>query len=184
MSALAEKLKLVGLGVLATVAVHLMLVRVAPAPQHPAPVPCTDAAHTGPQPVAGAPPLITRLDVLDRLQRVEASGVRDLFRFAERRGAVRRPAREQHTLTDEDLGSTVTTGTTDVAGNPLVFYGYILSRGDPPLAFVLLDDEIHLVTEGEWIRARYRLTGFRANALTIEDALTGRVVNLPLLGTL
>jgi len=77
-----------------------------------------------------------------------------------------------------------TAGANTIAGNPLVFYGYARRRGDPPLAFVLLDDEIHLVMEGAWIRGCYRLTGFRANALIVEDALTGRVVNLPLLDTL
>ncbi|HKE25032.1 MAG TPA: hypothetical protein VKB88_21875 [Bryobacteraceae bacterium] len=183
-SAVAEKLKLIGLGSPGndchSVGADTDRARTGAL----APVPCTNVTHVAPQPIPVVPPPIASLDVLDRLRSVESGGGRDLSHFAQRAGGARRPTGEEHTFAKPDLVSVATAGANTIAGNPLVFYGYARRRGDPPLAFVLLDDEIHLVMEGAWIRGCYRLTGFRANALTVEDALTGRVVNLPLLDTL
>jgi hypothetical protein len=65
---------------------------------------------------------------------------------------------------------------------PLKFYGY-LSRTAQPVkrAFFMDGDDIHVVSEGETVKKRYKIVRIGVNSVVVEDTQFGQQQTLPLL---
>jgi len=64
---------------------------------------------------------------------------------------------------------------------PLKFYGYI-SRTNVPAkrAFFMDGEEIHVVSEGELVKKRYKIIRIGVNSVVVEDTQFGQEQTLPL----
>jgi hypothetical protein len=180
MTAHAEKVQLLVLGALATIACELVYWRVRPATEME--MPCRSAAPAGESrmPRVRAIPgkhdrdLKAALDLgaIERLQHVAVAGKRNLFDYVRTRQAIELPvAASAGTVLHVDTMSPL-----DAPRQrrlPLVFYGYTKLRGSAPAVFVLLEDEIYVIRQGESIRGRYRLDGLSGDSITVMDKETG-----------
>jgi hypothetical protein len=119
---------------------------------------------------------------LSRLQTVERAGNRDLFRFGTAPHPARLPVPTPRSSTEPAI---VSAGQGELIKeadpSPVVFYGYALRQGSAPSAFLLKDDEIHVMREGEPGRSRYRVIAFSPTVVTVEDQVTGDRRRVPIL---
>lgn len=64
---------------------------------------------------------------------------------------------------------------------PLKFYGYVNPSGQAQKrAFFMEGDEIHVVTEGELVKRRYKIVRIGVNSVVVEDTQFGSQQTLPL----
>ena len=175
----SEKLKLLALGALASVAIQLVCMRVRQPPGRRSQTP--GVAPVGATLADASPPELN-LEALDRLQHVQVTISRDLFRFGPPVHSATHPSPPPQTTTDAPGAPLAGRNSADPTRRfPLVFYGYALRQGSPPLAFVLQEDEIHITKQGELIQGRYRMIEFGIKSVTLEDGLTGDRLAVPIL---
>ena len=64
---------------------------------------------------------------------------------------------------------------------PLKFYGYVNPAGQPvKRAFFMEGEDIHVVTEGEVVKKRYKIVRIGVNSVVVEDTQFGSEQTLPL----
>ena len=138
-----------------------------------------------------------RLDMLARLQKVEVTGAhRSLFDFGQAPAAKPDPAKVAAAKTKVPspivpIKPVEKPGTT--AANtpppkpqappvPLKFYGYVNPAGQAQKrAFFMEGEDIHVVTEGELVKRRYKIVRIGVNSVVVEDTqFPGSQQTLPL----
>ncbi len=64
---------------------------------------------------------------------------------------------------------------------PLKFYGYISPSGKPhKRAFFVEGEDIHVVSEGDVVKSRYKIVRIGVNSVVVEDTQFGSEQTLPL----
>jgi len=180
----SDKAKLLAAGVLLTVAVESVMIRDRSVPTRPSPcAPAGAGDSVGAfTPHADLDPL--HLEGMQRVQQVAPAGSRDLFSYVDPKTSPRRSsvtASVAAALAGASSPVSHAGGIADSARR-VFFYGYTVRRGSPLLAFLLMDDDILLVSKGEIIRGRYYIAELGPSALTIEDIFSGDREIVPLLG--
>jgi hypothetical protein len=114
------------------------------------------------------------LNGLDKVRRVRGRATRNLFQFG-----MPPPARQPKSA--EPFIPVVPAHTSVEPANPLTFYGYAIMRGPLTRAFLLHDDEVYVLAEGDTVKHRYRVVRIESKLVVIEDTATSAQRTLPLL---
>ena len=134
-----------------------------------------------------------RLDLLAKLQQVKVEGAhRSIFDFsqppppkpdAKAVAAAKTPAPSPIVKPEASKPETPAKPEEPKAPPiPLKFYGY-LSRTAQPVkrAFFMDGEDIHVVSEGETVKKRYKIVRIGINSVVVEDTQFGQQQTLPLL---
>jgi hypothetical protein len=133
-----------------------------------------------------------RLDILTKLQAVNVEGThRSIFDF----GQAPPPPPTAAAKPKTPVPSPLVTAQAEAAKPaqppppppptpiPLKFFGFITARNQtagPKRAFFLEGDEIHVVTEGEVVKRRYKIVRIGVNSVVVEDLDQKNQQTLPL----
>jgi hypothetical protein len=141
-----------------------------------------------PDPMTVDPAL--RTDLLAKLQTVNVEGVhRSIFELSQPPAAKVTPVTTpKKTVPNPLLSQTpaVNTPTTPPPPPPptpipLKFYGYVSPTNQPgKRAFFLDGDEVHVVTEGELVKRRYKIVRIGINSVVVEDTTDKHQQTIPL----
>lgn len=143
-----------------------------------------------PDPMTRDPRL--RVDLLAKLQTVKVEGThRNIFEFGQAPEPPKAPAANGK---KPAVPSPLVAGKTPEDSKPaepskpapppipLKFYGYLDPRGQvAKRAFFLEGDDIHVVTEGEVVKRRYKVVRIGVSSVTVEDITTKSTQTLPLI---
>jgi hypothetical protein len=135
-----------------------------------------------------------RLDVLAKLQQVKVEGTRrSIFDFSQppapkpdpkEIAAAKKPVPSPLVKPEDPKpeAETAALAKPQAPPIPLKFYGY-LSRSTQPSkrAFFMDGDEIHVVSEGDTVKKRYKVVRIGINSVVVEDTQFGQQQTLPLL---
>ena len=134
-----------------------------------------------------------RLDLLAKLQEVKIEGARrSIFDFsqppapkpdpkqvAEAKKPVPSPLVKPEDPKPETPAAPVKPQAPPI---PLKFYGYLSRTAQPAKrAFFMDGDEIHVVSEGDMVKKRYKIVRIGVNSVVVEDTQFGQQQTLPLL---
>jgi len=136
-----------------------------------------------------------RLDVIARLQKVDVTGThRSLFDFGQAPPPPKPETPKMVAAKPKVPSPIVPLQSTQTANNtpavkpkptappvPLKFYGYVNPAASQKRAFFMDGDEIHVVSEGEMVKRRYKIVRIGVNSVIIEDTqFPGSQQTLPL----
>jgi len=133
-----------------------------------------------------------RLDLLAKLQTVQVEGSRrSIFDFSQApapkvEAAKATPAKPVPSpivpVKPAETAKTETVAAKPSAPPiPLKFYGYVNPSGQAmKRAFFMEGEEIHVVTEGEVVKRRYKIVRIGVNSVVVEDTQFGSQQTLPL----
>lgn len=133
-----------------------------------------------------------RLELLAKVQAVRVEGAhRNIFEF----GAAPPPASESAKTagTKTKVPSPLLpppTAQSETAGGPppkptappvpMKFYGYVTPVREGKRAFFMEGEDIHVVTEGDIVKKRYKIVRIGVNSVVVEDTQFGSQQTLPL----
>ena len=153
----------------------------------------TQRGQPRPDPMGIDPTL--RLDVIARLQTVDVTGThRSLFDFGQAPPPPKPDAPKMAAAKPKVPSPIVPIQPTQTANNkpaapskptappvPLKFYGYVNPAASQKRAFFMEGDEIHVVSEGEMVKRRYKIVRIGVNSVIVEDTqFPGSQQTLPL----
>jgi hypothetical protein len=133
-----------------------------------------------------------RLDLLARLQQVSTDGThRSLFDFGqppapkpdpEKVAAANGPKVPSPIVPVEaETPKPAAAAKPQAPPIPLKFYGYISPSGKPQKrAFFVEGEEIHVVSEGDIVKRRYKIVRIGINSVVVQDTQLGSEQTLPL----
>jgi len=153
----------------------------------------TKRGQPRPDPMGIDPTL--RLDVIARLQKVDVTGThRSLFDFGQAPPPPKPDDPKTAAAKPKVPSPIVPIQPSQTANNkpavpskptappvPLKFYGYVNPAASQKRAFFMEGDEIHVVSEGELVKRRYKIVRIGVNSVIVEDTqFPGSQQTLPL----
>lgn len=153
----------------------------------------TQRGQPRPDPMGIDPTL--RLDMIARLQKVDVTGThRSLFDFGQAppppkpEGVKTAAAKPKVPSPIVPIQPVQTANNKPAAPSqpkappvPLKFYGYVNPAASQKRAFFMEGDEIHVVSEGEMVKRRYKIVRIGVNSVVVEDTqFPGSQQTLPL----
>lgn len=146
-------------------------------------------AEDRPDPMSIDPTL--RLNLLTRLQNVNVEGVhRSIFDFGQQPAPKPDPAKLAAAkpvpspivpAAGDAPAAAAAPATPHAPPIPLKFYGYVSRSGLPQKrAFFMEGEDIHVVAEGDTLKARYRIVRIGINSVVVEDMQFKSQQTLPL----